>query len=250
MKAALTVPALPSVTVTSLIESVGGGSSSVIVPTPWASAIVALAGLVRLTRNVSLVSSSRSPLTETVIVCVVWPGAKVRSPPRPGSRRAPAVPSAVAESTVTVWPLARQADGEGRVDGAGVALGHGHVVDRQGRRRVVVGDRADALAVGDRGVDRLGQVDEEGLVDLVEHVALDLDGEGLGGLAGGEDERAAGGGVVAGRMAVPLAVAESTVTVWPLGALRLTVKVALIVPALPSVTVTSLIERVGGRRRR
>ena len=59
---AATVPALPSVTVTSLIESAGGGSSSVIVPTPWPSAIVALTGaaqvdeerLVRLVEQVAL----------------------------------------------------------------------------------------------------------------------------------------------------------------------------------------------------
>ena len=66
VKVAVTVPVLPSVTVTSLIESVGSGSSSVMVPTPWPSAIVALIGLVRLTKKVSLASSSRSPLTRTV----------------------------------------------------------------------------------------------------------------------------------------------------------------------------------------
>ena len=40
-----TVPASPSVTVTSLIESVGAASLSVIVPRPLSSAIVALLGL-------------------------------------------------------------------------------------------------------------------------------------------------------------------------------------------------------------
>ena len=38
------MPVLPSVTVTSLIESDGVASSSVIVPTPGPSAIVALVG--------------------------------------------------------------------------------------------------------------------------------------------------------------------------------------------------------------
>ena len=77
MKIALTVPALPSVTVTSLIEMVGAASSSVIVPMPWPSRMVALVGLVRFTKKVSLISSSRSPWTWTVKVCVVTPGLKV-----------------------------------------------------------------------------------------------------------------------------------------------------------------------------
>ena len=49
VKVAVVVPALPSVTVTSSIDRVGGASSSVMVPAPEPSAIVALAGLVRLT---------------------------------------------------------------------------------------------------------------------------------------------------------------------------------------------------------
>ena len=50
VKLAFTVPLLPSVTVTSLIESAGGGSSSVIVPRPCPSSIVALTGPERLTK--------------------------------------------------------------------------------------------------------------------------------------------------------------------------------------------------------
>ena len=69
MNVAATVPALPSVTVTSLIESAGGGSSSVIVPTPWPSAIVAFDGA-RQVDEERLVRSrrARSPLTGTVNV--------------------------------------------------------------------------------------------------------------------------------------------------------------------------------------
>ena len=48
MKFALTVPLLPSVTVTSLTERLGRLSSSMIVPTPLPSAMVALTGSVRL----------------------------------------------------------------------------------------------------------------------------------------------------------------------------------------------------------
>ena len=50
VKFAFTVPVLPSVTVTSLTDRAGGASSSVIVPTPCPSPIVALTGPERLTR--------------------------------------------------------------------------------------------------------------------------------------------------------------------------------------------------------
>jgi len=46
-------------------------------------------------------------------------------------------------------------------------------------------------------------------------------------------------------VAVPSAVAKPTLTVCPLGAESVTVKLALTVPELPSVTVTSLIDRIG-----
>ena len=55
----------------------GGASSSVIVPVPVAVAIVALVALEILTRKVSSNSSTRSPLTTTVIVLLVCPGLKV-----------------------------------------------------------------------------------------------------------------------------------------------------------------------------
>src|SRR5262249_60777608 len=63
-----------------------------------------------------------------------------------------------------------QADREGGGHHARVALGHGHVVDRevgQGRGRVVVRDRAEALAVPDRRVHGGREVDEEGVGRLV-----------------------------------------------------------------------------------
>jgi hypothetical protein len=46
-------------------------------------------------------------------------------------------------------------------------------------------------------------------------------------------------------VAVPAAVAQSNVTALPLAADIETVNVAVVVPALPSVTETSLIARVG-----
>jgi hypothetical protein len=75
---ALTAPPLPSVTVTSLTETVGGASSSLIVPTPWPSAMVAFDGFDRVSVNVSFASSSVSPTTSTVTVFVVCPGVNVR----------------------------------------------------------------------------------------------------------------------------------------------------------------------------
>ena len=56
------------------------GSSSMMVPTPWPSAMVALVGLLRLTKKVSFGSPRRSPLTGTVMVLLVSPGAKVSVP--------------------------------------------------------------------------------------------------------------------------------------------------------------------------
>jgi hypothetical protein len=56
-------------------------SSSVIVPIAWPSARVALTGSARLTKKCSSGSSSRSGVTATVSVRVVWPGLKTRLPP-------------------------------------------------------------------------------------------------------------------------------------------------------------------------
>src|SRR2546422_6240230 len=62
---------------------------------------------------------------------------------------------------------------------------------------VVVDDRAQALVVGDGGVGRVGEVDGEGLVGLELRVAVDQDGDGLGGVAGVEGQGAGGALIVA-----------------------------------------------------
>ena len=56
---------------------------SIIVPMPRLSAIVALVGLLKLTRKVSAPSKTGTPASlriATVIVCVVTPGAKLSVP--------------------------------------------------------------------------------------------------------------------------------------------------------------------------
>ena len=69
----------------------GGGpaaSSFKIEAVPTPCSIVAFVGLVSSTRNVSFCSISVSPLTETLTLFVVWPGANVRCRSSPCSRRA------------------------------------------------------------------------------------------------------------------------------------------------------------------
>ena len=53
------------------------------------------------------------------------------------------------------------------------------VVDRERRLGVVVGDRAEAAASAIGRVARVAEVDAEGLVDLVQGVAVDRDGDVL-----------------------------------------------------------------------
>src|SRR5205823_5986668 len=65
-----------------------------------------------------------------------------------------------------------------------------------GRLRVVVDDGAHPLAVGDGGVDRRVEVDEEGLGGLALGVEQVLHGDRVAGLTRGEDDGAAGGDVV------------------------------------------------------
>ena len=92
----------PSTTPVSPIESAGAGSSSVIVPRPLPSPIVPPDGADSVTVNVSSASSRTSPLTSTVTVLLVSPAAKVTvPPPAVKSAGAVAVPTAVAQSTLT-----------------------------------------------------------------------------------------------------------------------------------------------------
>ena len=128
------------------------------------------------------------------------------------ARRHGACRSAVAQLTVTVWPLAaRQGDGEGGADGAGVALGHGHVVDRDASAAasssVIVPTPWPSAMVALVGA---AQVDEERLVGLVEQCRRWTgDGDRLRGHAGREGERRRRHGRVVARAPrrVPSAVA-------------------------------------------
>ncbi len=209
MKVAFVAPASPSVTVTSLIESVGSGSSSVIVPRPLSSVIVAAVAFDSSSVKVSSPSSSWSPLTTTVTDLVVSPAANVSVPlVAPKSAGEVALPGAVAKSTVTcrpltgervtvkvalvvpVWPSVTVTSS---TDSAGSASSS------------VIVPRPVASAM--RRVAGVGEVEGEGLVDLVEGVAADGDGDGLGGLARGEAEVAGDRGVVAPAIASASAVA-------------------------------------------
>ena len=76
----LAVPALPSVSETSLMVSDGAVSSFTMVPAPWLSAIVALVAPERFTTYVSLFSSMRSPTIGTGTVFSTWPGVNVSVP--------------------------------------------------------------------------------------------------------------------------------------------------------------------------
>ena len=74
-----------SSTVTSPMVRTGSGgglvpSSSRMVPTPSSSSMVAPAGLVRRTLNVSSCSSSLSSSTVTSMVAVLWPAENVSVP--------------------------------------------------------------------------------------------------------------------------------------------------------------------------
>ena len=106
-----------------------------------------------------------------------------------------------------------------------------------------------ALAVGDRRVRRGAEVDGEGFGRLGEAVALDRDRERLAGLAGRDGHVAGRGRVVAaGRGGdVRRGVVDRHIG-WLEAAERVTVKVALTLPVLPSVTVTSLMLTDGRRR--
>jgi hypothetical protein len=66
--------------VASAIEIAGGGSLSLIVPTPVSSAIPASEGFESTTLYFSAASSRVSPLTGTLIGFVVCPGVKLSVP--------------------------------------------------------------------------------------------------------------------------------------------------------------------------
>ena len=76
----MTVPVLPSTTVTSLTVTDGGPSSSVIVPCAAAVPITAFVAPLSVSEMVSFDSSIASPLTDTATACVVVPGANVSVP--------------------------------------------------------------------------------------------------------------------------------------------------------------------------
>ncbi len=80
MKDAVLVPELPSGNATSPIDSVGVGSSSVMVTIPVPSPIVAFVALDSVTLTVSSGSSSASAVVTTLIDCVVTPGVNVSVP--------------------------------------------------------------------------------------------------------------------------------------------------------------------------
>ena len=76
-------PLSPSVTLGSLIDSVGVASSSVIVPVPVPAVVetAAFTGSFSRTFTVSFASSKTSPVTDTLKVWLVVPAAKVSVPP-------------------------------------------------------------------------------------------------------------------------------------------------------------------------
>ncbi len=67
-----------------------------------------------------------------------------------------------------------------------------HEVIHAARKSVVVDDRAHALAVGDRPIDRAGEIHIEDFVQLDDRIADDRDVDGLACHAGREDQRAGG----------------------------------------------------------
>ena len=62
---------------------------------------------------------------------------------------------------------------------------------------IIVRDCASPLAVGNGGVDRVGEIDEEELVEFVQDVSFDRDRDRLRDHSGGERQCAGGGRVVA-----------------------------------------------------
>ena len=117
--------------------------------------------------------------------------------------------------------------------------------------RIVVDDRAQALAVGHGGAGDVGDVDEEGLVGLGRGVAVDRDVEGVGRAArrGSSGRSATWRCSRSGCVAVLSAVAMSNVTPPAPGRGRQADREgeASSCPALPSFSETSLMRQVGER---
>ena len=101
-----------------------------------------------------------------------------------------------------------QRDREGHVGGAAVAFGQAGIGDRDGRGRVVVGDRHRGLLGaafgGAAAACDVGDVEDDGFVVFVQRVLYRRDGRGPGGVAGCDGDGGRGQGVVgtaAGRRA-------------------------------------------------
>jgi hypothetical protein len=114
---------------------------------------------------------------------VVVPGAKVRAAARPGVIAAcgGGAVGGVEGDDGRQRGRAGQRNGEDGVGGSAVALDHRDVVDGQRRKVVVVDDRAEALPVGERRVDRVGEVHLERFGHLEHRVARDGYRDLLGG---------------------------------------------------------------------
>ena len=164
---AVVVPALPSVTVTSPIDRVGAGSSSVIVPSPGRRRSWRWRGRRGRRRRSRWPRRARRRSRVTRDRGASW------RPRRTSACRSPAV----------VRPARGRPVGGGRSRPSRRLAARGRERDGERRRRVpalpsatvtspiderrsgvVVGDGARARAVGDRGVGGAGQVDGEGLV--------------------------------------------------------------------------------------
>ena len=226
-------------------------SSSVIVTVPLPSAIVAFTGLERSTKKVSSGSTRVSPTISTAIVRWNSPGPKKRkssaglkSPPP-----AVAVPSRVSKATVTrfvagddrlTWMIASEVPEfpsvtvTSSIDSSGVTSSS-----------VIV--NAPFPLRRSRGVHRVGKVDEEGLVGLVEGVADDLNRDRVLELPRREEEEVIGRAEVAAarrrRSSAGVEGDHDQVRGW-----RRQVHVDdrhSEVPEFPSVTVTSSIHSSG-----
>ena len=198
MKVARSRRLSPSVTLTSLMLSRYTASSLMIVPTPCPSATGAPTTFDTLKKKVSFDSSVVSPVMLTTKVLRGLPGrergrAAVGGVIAAGGRRV--VGGGIVERD-ELRAGQRQADGEGGGGRAAVAL---QVRTRRSptatwcRRR---GSCRTPMLSAESVFTKLLEDDEEGLVRLIDLVAVDGDADRLARLAGGEDHDAAGRGIV------------------------------------------------------